>query len=218
MHARVFAEFDRICRARGAGGDVLEIGAMPSRDSLLCLPSLTAARSRVGVNLAGDTRFDGFRIIGANANDLRCFADDSFDTVLANSVFEHDPLFWRSLRELRRVARPGAVIVFGVPGYTSRGPERHLKRLARLPAVGAVVRRCAPSLLASTATLGIHNHPGDYYRFSPQAVRDVLLGGLDERDVSCILAPPRLLGSGIVPAARPCDRAAGDAGKVPAEP
>lgn len=200
MHPRIFAEFDRICRERGAGGDVLEIGAVPPPDALLCLPALAQARSRIGVSLTGDACFEGWRIVGANANDLGCFADASFDTVLANSVFEHDPSFWRSLREIRRVARPGAVIVVGVPGYATDGPGRLLKRLARLPGIGAAVRRCAASRLASTATLGIHNFPGDYYRFSPQAVVEVLLDGLGDRDVRRILSPPRLVGSGIVPA------------------
>jgi len=200
MHPRVFAEFDRICRERGAGGDVLEIGAVAPPDALLCLPSVAQARSRIGVNLTGDACFEEWRIVGADANDLSCFADASFDTVLANSVFEHDPFFWRSLREMRRVARAGAVIVLGVPGYATNDAGQLLRRLARLPVAGAAVRRFAASRLASTATLGIHNFPGDYYRFSPQAVREVLLDGLVDRDVRSILTPPRIVGSGIVPA------------------
>jgi SAM-dependent methyltransferase len=199
MHARIFAEFDRICRERGAGGDVLEIGAPASTDSLLCLPALAEARSRIGVNIAGDANFMDWRIVAASANDLRCFADASFDTVLSNSVFEHDPYFWRSLREIRRVARPGALIVIGVPGFTSEPTARLLYRLARLPVVGGPVRRAAPSGLASTPTLSIHNCPGDYYRFSVQAMREILLEGLDERDVFCVLSPPRIVGSAIVP-------------------
>jgi SAM-dependent methyltransferase len=200
MHARVFAEFDRICRERGAGGDVLEIGAVAPPDSLLCLPALAGARSRIGVNLTGDAGGDGWRIVGANANDLGCFADASFDTVLSNSVFEHDPYFWRSLREMRRVARPGALIAVGVPGYAADGSGGWLQRLARLPVLGAAVQRSAAARLAATATLRIHNFPGDYYRFSEQAVRDVLLDGLVEREVRGLLSPPRFVGAGIVPA------------------
>ena len=200
MHPLVFAAFDRICRERNAGGDVLEIGAVASRSTLLCLPALAQARSRIGVNLAGDASFDGFAIVGANANDLASFADASFDTVLCNSVLEHDPRFWLTLAEARRVARPGALIVIGVPGYTA-GPDRRLKRLARVPVIGPVVRRLAPARLASTATLVLHDYPGDYYRFSPQAVREVFLEGLEARAVATLLSPPRLVGSGIVPSA-----------------
>jgi SAM-dependent methyltransferase len=201
VHPLVFAAFDRICRERNAGGDVLEIGAVASRSTLLCLPALAQAKTRIGVNLAGDASFDGFTIVGANANDLASFADASFDTVLCNSVLEHDPRFWLTLAEARRVARPGALIVIGVPGYTSAGPDRRLKRLARLPVAGPIVRRLATARLASTATLVLHDCPGDYYRFSPQAVREVFLDGLVAREVATLLWPPRLVGSGIVPAA-----------------
>ena len=203
MHERIFAAFDRICRARGAGGDVLEIGAMPSPTTLLCLPALAHARSRVGVNLAGDASYDGFRIVGANANDLRGFANASFDTVLANSVLEHDARFWRTLAEMRRVARPGALIAIGVPAYGPRGRGRPLERLARLPVTGRLVRRWAPGAIASTPTLVVHDFPGDYYRFSPQAMREVLLDGLEACEIETLMTPPRLVGSGVVPGANP---------------
>ena len=199
MHPRVFDAFERVCRERGAGGDVLEIGAVASRTTLLCLPALARARSRVGVNLEGAATFDGFTILGANANDLAGFADASFDAVLSNSVLEHDPRFWLTLAEMRRVARPGALIAVGVPGFTSSGSGRWLKRLARLPVAGPAVRRLARAPLASTPTLVVHDFPGDYYRFSPHAVRDVFLDGLDEREVVTLMSPPRLVGSGVVP-------------------
>jgi SAM-dependent methyltransferase len=196
VHSRVFAAFDRLCRERGAGGDVLEIGAMPSASTLLCLPSLRDARTRVGVNLAGDASFDGFRIVGANANALTMFDDASFDTVISNSVLEHDPRFWLTLGEMRRVARPGALIAIGVPGYARS--SSFVKRAARVPVLGRALRRVAPGALASTPTLVIHDYPGDYYRFSPQAMREVLLEGLDEREVAELMNPPRLVGSGRV--------------------
>ncbi len=107
MHTRVFAEFERICAARGAGGDVLEVGAVPSQDSLLCLPALAGAKSKVGINLDGPSRYADFEILRADANALTCFADESFDTVLCNSVLEHDKHFWKSLSEMKRVTRPG---------------------------------------------------------------------------------------------------------------
>ncbi len=163
MHPGEFAAFDRICRERGAGGDVLELGATPDASTLLCLPALAGARSRIGVNLAGDASFDGFRIVGANANDLGSrFADASFDTVLANSLLEHDPKFWRTLAEMRCVARPGALLIVGVPGYASTDADRRWNRAARLPLVGRLVRRVAGGRLASTSTLVVHHFPGDY--------------------------------------------------------
>jgi hypothetical protein len=61
-------------QARAAGGDVLEIGAMDSESTLLRLPALRGARSRVGVNLdARQTACKDFPIIQADANRLTCF-------------------------------------------------------------------------------------------------------------------------------------------------
>ena len=198
MHPRVFEAFDRACRERGAGGDVIELGATPSADSLLALPALAGARSRVGVNLAGPSSFGGWRIVRGDATDLAAFAPASFDTVLANSLLEHVPAFWRALAEIRRIARPGALVVLGVPGYAPNRPSL-ARRVARWPVAGAALRRVAPSLEASTPTLVVHDFPGDYYRFSAQAVREVLLDGLEERAVEVLLDPPRFIGAGHVP-------------------
>ena len=110
MHPIVFATFDRVCRARRAGGAVLEIGAVPSPDSLLLLPALAGATERVGVSLDGPSRCGGFEIVRDDANDLAAFPDARFDTVLCNSVLEHDARFWRTLASIRRVARPGALV------------------------------------------------------------------------------------------------------------
>lgn len=197
MHPSVFAEFDRICRARGACGDVLEIGAVASDQSLLCLPALRGARSKVGVDLDGPRAHADFQILAVDANDMRCFPDASFDTVLSNSVLEHDRAFWRTLAEIERVARPGAVIVIGVPGFAKLDLERLASRAARLPLVGALLRRHLPGVLASTLTLQVHDFPADYYRFSERAARDVFLERLDDPEVRTLLLPPRIIAAGV---------------------
>lgn len=196
MHPEVFGEFERICRARGAGGDVLEVGAVASDDTLLCLPALRNARSRIGVDLDGPRTHAGFEILRADANDMSCFPDASFDTVLTNSVLEHDRRFWRTLAEIERVARPGALIVIGVPGFAKLPAERLASRAARVPLLGALLRRF-PALLASTSTLQVHEFPADYYRFSAQAARDVFLEHLDETEVHTLLVPPRIVAAGV---------------------
>lgn len=199
MHPRVFDEFDRICRERRAGGDVLEIGTARADTTLLRLPALEGARSRVGVNMEEVPPIDGIRHVRANANDLRLFADESFDTVLCNAVLEHDPFFWRSLAEMRRVAKPGGLIVIGVPGFAKLPAERVVRRVARQPVVRSIVRRWAPDLAAATVCLQVHLFPGDYYRFSSQAVHEVFMEGLDEVEVRTVLVPPRLIGMGVKP-------------------
>ena len=58
MLPRVYREFERICARRGAGGVVLEIGAVPSDSSLLCRKSLINATEKIGINLDGPVEYD----------------------------------------------------------------------------------------------------------------------------------------------------------------
>lgn len=199
MHPQVFAEFDRICRARRAGGAVLEIGAVPSEESLLRLPALADATEKIGVALDGPSRHADFEILAGNANDLSRFPDARFDTVLCNSVLEHDPRFWRTLSEIRRVARPGALVALGVPGYAkSRRPRlaKFLRRLGRLPFLRGSVGARAEASLVSTRTLVVHAHPLDCYRFGEDAVREVFLEGLVDTEIRTLLDPPRFVAAG----------------------
>ena len=202
MHPDVFSLFDRLCATRRCGGDVLEIGAVASDETLLCLPALAGAKRRVGVNIDGPWRHRDFDIVRGNANALASlpgFDDDSFDTVLCNAVLEHDPFFWRTLAEMKRVTRPGGVIGIGVPGYTKLPLERTASRLARaLGWLGVPAALRAP-LGAATLTLQIHNYPGDYYRFSPQAVAEVFLDGLIDTELHTLMLPPRVIGFGVKP-------------------
>lgn len=203
MHPDVFAAFDRVCRARDCSGDVLEIGAVPSEQTLLCLPSLSGCARRVGVNIEGPASIRGFEILRANAHDLRGlegFGDGSFDTVLCNAVLEHDPQFWRTLAEMRRLLRPGGVMGVGVPGFTTLRIEKRVSRIARIMSRLGVPAHALDPWRASTMTLVVHNYPGDYYRFSPQAMHEVLLEGLVDTEVHTVLVPPRIIGFGVKPA------------------
>ncbi len=193
MHPKQFRAFDRICAERGAGGSVLEVGAVPSGDSLLCLESLRAATGKVGVNLDGPAAYRDFAILKADANDLTCFDDGTFDTVLCNAVLEHDLRFWKSLEEMRRVTRSGGLIVIGVPGFVESGPGKWLARIRRVPVIRAL--RAG----VSTPVLRFHGYPSDYYRFSPRAVTDLFMEGLRDVRVFSHMKPPRIIGSGFKP-------------------
>ena len=46
----------------------------------------------------------------------------------------------------------------------------------------------------------LHHYPGDYYRFSAQAMREVLCAGLERVGVRIIMMPPRIIGWGFKPA------------------
>jgi SAM-dependent methyltransferase len=196
MHPVIFNEFEAICRAHlPAAARVLEVGAMPDADSLLNLPALHAATLRAGVNLAFAGASTRHAFVQVAADGLAAFADAEFDAVLCNSVLEHDPHFWRTLAGIERVARPGALIVIGVPGYADLPPPP-VSRLARLPGLGRLVDHLAPGWTSATPTLAIHNYPGDYYRFSVQAMRDVLMAGCRDVRVSTVMRPPRIIGTG----------------------
>jgi len=194
MHNEVYRQFDQICARRKAGGAVLEIGAMPAPTTLLTLPSLQGARERIGVNLEGASEFGEVRILQGNGNALD-FPDERFDTVLCNATFEHDKFFWKTISEIRRVTRHGGLVVLGAPGYGRGGGEKWAKRLARnIPLVGGALRKKYEHLFASTLTLHVHNFPGDYYRFSAQAFREVFFDGMNDVEVIEVLTPPRIIG------------------------
>ena len=192
MHPRINREFERICSRLNISGRVLEVGATPGKSTLLCLPSVRNADERIGLNLAGPATFDGFEIIEGNANERPFFEDSSFDAVLSNAMLEHDPFFWKSLEEMRRVTKPGGALVIGVPGYARLPGERVLHAIAsRIP----FCYRYLNVLTSGTLTLGVHQAPGDYYRFSPQALKEVFLAHMEDAEVTSLLFPPRFIGS-----------------------
>jgi len=195
MHPEVFKAFDEICRAHPVRGSVLEIGATPDASTLLNLPALAGAAAKIGVNLAGPSQFGDFTIRQADANDLALFPDRHFDTVLCNATLEHDRFFWRTLAEIRRVARPGALVVLGTPGYAELpGEPRRRRWLSRWAWLSG--RPDGWPLQHSTLTLAVHNYPGDYYRFSEQAFREVFFEGMTGVVIRTVLIPPRILGFG----------------------
>ena len=198
MHPQVFQTYDELCRPWSLRGRILEVGATPDESSLLNLPALAGATEKVGVNLNPPATFRDYTIQQLNANDLAPYADGSFDAVLCNAVLEHDRYFWRTVAEIRRVTRPGGRIILGAPGYgESRAELKFQRRLARL--ARWLGRPEGWPRQHGTLTLRVHNYPGDYYRFSEQAFREVLLEGLTEIGVRSVLQPPRIIGWGIRP-------------------
>lgn len=198
MNPVVYQAFEDICSGLSIRGPVLEVGAIPGPDSLLDMACLRQVTQKVGVNLDVAGADADSRIIRANANDMACFRDGSFEAVLCNATLEHDPRFWKTIAEIHRVTAPGGVVVIGVPGFAGMGPGTFA---AGKPFLGRLLRRLArvtgsDVLLAGTVTLGEHNFPGDYYRFTEQAVREVFLGGLREVAVRKVMNPPRIIGWG----------------------
>lgn len=196
MSPEVMAEFQRILNSEPISGPVLEVGSIPGEDCLLRLPSLEGMASKTGINIEPMPDDGDIRMVCGNANRMSMFPDRSFGCVLCNSTLEHDARFWETLAEIRRVTAPEGLIVIGVPGFRDMGLESIAPRKS---VAGRVLSALSwltgnDALLAGTITLGVHNFPGDYYRFTEQAVREVLLEGLVERKCRWVMSPPRIIG------------------------
>jgi SAM-dependent methyltransferase len=158
----------------------LEVGGLMGEDSLLRFPELAGAE-RYCLNLVDLPSDREITAVRGNANDMSQFKRDWFDLVLCCSTLEHDKRFWLSVAEMKRVLRPGGLLVIGVPGYVKDPEADHGY---------------------STHTYRVH-YSFDYYRFSEQAVRDVIFEGMDRVRVRPMMSPPRLIGHGRKPRARP---------------
>lgn len=199
MHSTIFAHFEGLCRRHGAGGSVLELGAMAGPDTLLALPSLAGAARRIGINMAPQAALPGIEMLTGNCNAMPMIASGSIDFVLSNSMLEHDRAFWLTLAEVRRVLKPGGLFIVGVPGYAEHRPRPLLRTLGRVwkrPLPGAAALEAT---LASTPSLVVHRHPADYFRFGRDAVADVLLDGFEIVSIDRVMQPPRFIGVGRKP-------------------
>jgi SAM-dependent methyltransferase len=189
MHPTVHAAFREIVDRIQVRGRVLEIGAMPSSDSLLALDVLEGTE-RIGVNLHGNITFGGFRIVQANANDMSLFPEGYFDCVLSNATLEHDRFFWKTCSEFKRVLRTGGVAVLGGPAFTAESG------LAALGIEPPWPEDDARSWANSALTFRFHDAPNDYYRFSPSAFREVIFDGFANVTIKTVMIPPRIIGYG----------------------
>ena len=197
MHPRVYEEFERICSDINVNGSVLEIGAVPSNQSLLCMKSLRNATEKIGININGPYEFMDFKIYKGNANSMESFEDRRFDVVLCNAMLEHDKYFWKTIAEIKRVTKPGGIIAIGTPGYKYYKFEKLQSLLRRMPLIRNVsANQYLDLFFSATVTYKIHDYPGDYYRFSPQAFREVFFDDCNNVEVRAIMLPPRIIGFG----------------------
>lgn len=171
----------------------MEVGAVPDETSLLNMKSLEGVTEKIGINLEGPFHYRDFSILQGNSNNMACFENDRFDVVLCNAVLEHDKFFWKTVAEMKRVTKPGGLLVIGAPGYNEFVGERLINGFfSKVPLLSQVFG-------SLTIVLHVHNFPGDYYRFGLQTFREVLFEGMNEVEVRTVLMPPRIIGSGIKP-------------------
>jgi SAM-dependent methyltransferase len=172
----VHRQFHRIIRkTRVRPRAALEVGGVMGPKSLLSFPELADA-SRFCLNLVEMADADGIKAVTGNASNMP-FKSKQFDLVLSNATLEHDKHFWLSLREMKRVLRPGGLLIIGVPGYVEDPESDHGR---------------------STHTYRVH-YSFDYYRFSEQAVREVFFDGMKRASARVVPNPPRIIGWGWKP-------------------
>lgn len=197
MHQKIYQEFETICASRNIKGSVLEIGALPSNMSLLSMKSVANATEKIGINLDGPYEFGDFKILKGNGNCMDCFENERFDAVLCNATLEHDKYFWKTLAEINRVIKPGGLVVIGVPGYGLTRMDKLQHAAKGWPILRNLRHKhFVDVFFSSTVTFQIHDHPGDYYRFSPQAVREVFFEGMGNVEIRSVMQPPRIIGFG----------------------
>lgn len=132
---------------------VLEIGA--ANWTLLSMPCFEKAH-KTALNASFKKDFpelSNLNLVVGNSNQMT-FADEAFDCIMSSSVIEHDKYFWRSMAESYRTLSVGGLLIIGVPIYMD------------LPT----------DWKNTTLTFKRHGkaYDADFYRFSEQAVREVL--------------------------------------------
>jgi len=183
--------YREICTQFDMSGSILEIGCGPSEYTVLNMDILKDAKFKVGINLQHYTHYEHFHVIECNSNDMHdLFDDNTFDVIFSICVLEHDKYFWKSLEEIRRVIKPGGLFLLAVPALANNMNmckyviDEHKEQIKNM------------DILNSTLTYCVHNAPGDYWRFTEQAYKEILLEGFIDIEYSLFLMPPIIVGYG----------------------
>jgi hypothetical protein len=185
---RIATELRKFVELHDTRGPYLEIGVSPGRPRVLVGPSFENQE----VHTLGPKPLphaNGMKCHLGQPDDMRAlFPDGRFATVVWNDALAHEPRFWFALEELWRVLAGGGILVLAAPGF-SRAADR----------AGVMVASPRGNAIPDTTpTYRIHASP-DYWRFSPQAMTNVLLAGYEVRQVKVSSMPPRIFGIGIKP-------------------
>jgi len=120
MHDTAYALGSRFLELYSPPGDFLavEIGAQDVNGTLRT--ALPSRASYIGIDIEAGRNVD---VVATGA--VLPLASGIADIVLASSVFEHDPTFWRTFCELCRITKPGGYIYVSAPsnGVVHRFPQ-----------------------------------------------------------------------------------------------
>lgn len=168
---RLAGDLRLVEREAQPGARVLEYGAVP----LLMTAALAERGYAVSALDVGPERFAG-AIAELGLDVRRCdvetelvpFAEDEFDVVLFNEIFEHlriNPLF--TLREVLRVLRPGGALLLSTPNLRSL---RGLKNLL----VHGEAHVAAPDVYSQYEKLETLGHMGHVREYTTKEVATLL--------------------------------------------
>ncbi len=180
------AEVQRLVETYAARGPVLEI-ATDVRDLAVASIEQFRGEQRHVIGLGEEAQLEGVTSHASDPHDLRdLFADGSVGTVISNKALAHDPMFWVTVDEIRRVLVPGGLAIFVTPCFS---------KVPNDAGVIPVGRKGNP-VADVTVTHRVHASP-DFWRISPQAMKNVILAGFDVQEVRVKMMPPYVFGVGI---------------------
>jgi len=184
--ARIRAEVERLLRRYEAKGPVLEI-AKDVDDLIVTSQDQFADQPRHVIGLGGDIEMDGVTFHEGHTHNMKGqFADGTFGVVISNRVLPRDKKFWRTQDEIRRILAPGGLLILVSPCFSVVPND------AGMVAIG----RKGNPVESVTLTQKITGAP-DFWRISPQAVKNVLFDGFEIREVQVKMAPPNVFGVGV---------------------
>jgi hypothetical protein len=184
--AKIRGEVERLLERYDAKGPVLEI-AKDVQDLVITEQPLFADQPRHVIGLGSAVELDGVAFHDGDTHDMTSqFADGTFGVVISNRVLPRDKKFWRTQDEIRRILAPGGLLILVAPCFSVVPNEA---------GVVAVGRKGNP-VDTVTLTQKIHGAP-DFWRISPQAVKNVLFDGFEVREVQVKMVPPNLFGVGV---------------------
>lgn len=185
---RIAREAVGLADAFQASGPYLEIASGAGAHTVLSHARFANAL-RFSLSKKDKKADDGIQAKVGDPNNMRAiFAAGQFGTVFWINALAHDTHFWRTVDEIKRVLKPGGTLIVVTPcfnkstaqgGVTVSGPKGN-------------------AIADATLTYRIHDAP-DYWRISPQAVRDVIFDGFEVLDLKTLMMPPRIFAVGRKP-------------------
>lgn len=186
---RIARECAILARTYGTRGPYLEIGVEGPQHAVLTHGQFADAE-RHFVSLKDGAAPDGLSARVGDPNDMRSLhADGSIGTVLWISALTHDRRFWRTLDEIGRVLAPGGTLIVVAATFSKSAGQTGIN----------ITGQKGNPIADVTITQRVHGAP-DYWRMSPQALREALFEDYDLREVRVMMMPPRAFGLAVKPA------------------